>query len=250
MNPGIIIQARTDSSRFPKKVLQLIETKPILWHVIERCKKINLPIIVATTNRSIDDPIVRIAKDCEVDYFRGSIDDVLDRYYQAAKKFNLDIIIRITADCPLIDPKQSKKVLTLLKEGKADYVGLDGKKIPDGLDTEGFTIDALEKAWENSVLKSQREHVTPYLKDPVNGFRTLIIESNDDLSKNRWTVDHPDDLTFVREVYKELYHGNIFYMEDVLNLLNKKPHLKKINQSHKRNEGYEKSLKEDKIFKN
>ena len=245
---GVIIQARTDSDRFPNKVLKKIEGKPMLWHVIERCKKMNLPIIVATSNRSIDDSIVEISHMCNVKNFKGSADDVLDRFYHAAKNFSLDLIIRLTADCPLIDPKESIKVVDVLQKGEFDYAGLDGKKYPDGLDTEGFTFETLEKAWKNSDLLSQREHVTPYIKDPNNGFKISIIPSPQDLSKYRWTVDYPDDLEFVKMIYRELNHGKPFYMNDILNLLKKKPHLTKINSSHTRNEGYLTSLRKDEYF--
>ena len=245
MKIAIIIQARCDSERFPKKILKKIEKNPVLWHVIERCKKMNLPIVVNTSERSIDDPIVKVAHDCGVNFFRGSPMDVLDRYYQTAKKFSVDLIIRITADCPLIDPIESLKVVEALKTGKYDYVALDGTKYPDGLDTEGFTFTALSNAWNNAQLKSEREHVTPFIKKSINGLRMRVISVSKNLSHHRWTVDYPDDLKFVQLVYSELYQGDVFHMDDILELLEKKPELMKINYHHIRNEGYLKSLKED-----
>jgi len=118
MKTGIIIQARIDSDRFPKKVLKLIDDKSVLWHVINQCKKTKLEVIIATTTRKMDDPIIEIAKKSKVKFFRGSKNDVLDRYYQTAKKFRLKWIIRITSDCPIVDPDESIKVAKLLKSKK------------------------------------------------------------------------------------------------------------------------------------
>lgn len=244
MKAAVIIQARTDSSRFPNKVLQNLANKPMLWHVIERSKGLNIPVIVATTKRDLDKLIVQIAKDCDVNFFRGSGDDVLDRYYCAAKEFSLDFIIRITADCPLIDPKVSIKVLNTLLNQKVDYVGTDNS-YPDGLDTEGFTFETLQKTWTRTNLRSQREHVSPYMTEPSNGFKIMRISAYKNFGKHRWTVDYEDDLQFVRRIYSELYKGQIFHMEEILKLLEKKPELLRINSGHLRNEGYAKSLKED-----
>ena len=240
---GVIIQARTDSTRFPKKVLELIEGKPLLWHVIQRCKGINERVIVATTKRKIDCPIVEIAKECNVDYYQGAKDDVLDRYYKTAKKFELDIIIRITADCPLIDPKKSIKVIKPIQSKKFDYAGLH--TFPEGLSTEGFSFKSLEKAWKNAKLQSQREHVTPYLYDPENKFRKISIYGKKEFNDHRWVVDYPDDLEFVRKIYSELYKGEIFYMNNVIKLLKEKPEITKLCLPHLRYEGYFKTIKDE-----
>jgi len=245
MNTGIIIQARSDSSRFPNKVFQLIKNQPILWHVIQRCKWMKLPIIVATSDRNIDDEIESISKSCNVECFRGSKDDVLDRFYQTAKKYSLKYVIRITADCPLIDPRESIKVLDLIKSSNLDYVRLDENTYPDGMDTEVFTFDSLKKTWINAKLKSEREHVTPYIYNPNNEFKTKIISFKKNVSHYRWAVDYPNDLKFIRKIYDELYHDVIFFSNDVLKLLEKKPELTKINSNHSRNDGYVKSLRED-----
>ena len=244
MKIGIIIQARTDSDRFPKKVLELIDDKSVLWHVINQCKQTKLEIIVATTKRKIDDPIVEIAKKTKVRFFRGSKNDVLDRYYQVAKKFGLKWIIRITADCPIIDPRESMKVVKLLRSGNMDYVALDEKTYPDGLDTEGFTFESLEIAWKNAKLKSEREHVSPYIKN--NNFKKKTISYKDNLSHFRWTVDYKDDLEFFKLIFKKLKNKKIIHLDDILKILNNNPELIKINSSHKRNDGYQKSLKNDK----
>jgi len=245
MNISIIIQARCNSGRFPNKILKKLNSKSILWHVIERCKIMNLPIIVSTTNQSIDDPIIKIAKECEVNFFRGSTNDVLDRFYQTAKKFSLDFIIRITADCPLIDPIESGKVIDSLKTGNYDYVALDDTTYPDGLDTEGFSFKSLEKSWNKSKLSSEREHVTPYIKDAKNGFKLYLIKFHKNYSKYRLTVDYPDDFQLIQNIYSKLYHGNIFFIDEIINIIKKNPELLMINSSHNRNEGYRKSLKDD-----
>ena len=245
MNIGIIIQARCDSARFPNKILKDLNAKCILWHVIERCKIMDLPIIVSTTTRSIDDPIIKIVEECKVNFFRGSTNDVLDRFYQTANFFSLDFIIRITGDCPLIDPNESAKVIDSIKTGKYDYVSLDDTTYPDGLDTEGFSFKSLEKSWNNAKLISEREHVTPYIKNPKNKFNKCIIKFHKNYSYYRLTVDYEDDFQLIKKIYSELYQGKIFYLDEIIQLLNKKPELLLLNSSHIRNDGYLKSLKED-----
>ncbi len=244
MEAGIILQCRLDSSRFFGKATKIIEGKPMLWHVINRLKPMNIPIIVATTNRSVDDPIKQITKESSVLIFRGNTDDVLDRFYNCAKKFSLKKIIRITGDCPLIDPNESIKVLQKLQEGY-DYVGLDDKTYPDGLDTEGFTFDILEKTWLNAKLKSEREHVTPYMKNPLHNFSLFLISLDIDLSNLRWTVDYPDDLEFVRKIYEYFSPRTDFNLNRIVEQINKNPNQYQNNQHHKRNEGFQKSLAND-----
>ena len=243
MKIGIIIQARTDSRRFPKKVLKLIDDRPVLWHVINQCKQTKLEIIVATTTRKMDDPIIEIARKSKVKFFRGSKNDVLDRYYQTAKKFGLKFIIRITADCPIVDPKESMKVVKFLKLKKIDYVSLDEKTYPDGLDTEGFTFESLKCAWENAKLKSEREHVTPYIKKEKNKFKKKIIPYSKNLSHFRFTVDYKEDLELLEHILINLKNKKIIHLNDIVKIVEKNPELIKINSFHKRNEGYKISVK-------
>jgi spore coat polysaccharide biosynthesis protein SpsF len=248
MEIGIIIQCRTDSNRFPKKILKLIDDKPVLWHVINQCKKTKLQIIISTTTRKMDDPIIEIAKKSKVEFYRGSKNDVLDRYYQTAKKFGLKWIIRITSDCPIIDPNESVKVAKLLKSKKIDYVALDDKTYPDGLDTEGFTFESLEQAWKNAKLSSEREHVSPYIQK--NNFKKKIISNKKNLSHLRFTIDYKDDLKFLRAIFSKLKNKENIDLNQILKILERYPELIKINASHKRNEGYRKSIKNDKIIIN
>ncbi len=243
LESGIVLQSRFDSSRFFGKASQIIEGKPMLWHVINRLKPMNIPIIVATTNRSIDDPIEQIAKESNVLVFRGETNDVLDRFYKCAKKFSLEKIIRITGDCPLIDPNESVKVLQKLQENY-DYVGLDDQTYPDGLDTEGFTFDVLEKTWLNAKSKSEREHVTPYMKNPLHNFSLFLISLDIDLSNLRWTVDYSDDLEFVRKIYDHFSPRTDFNLNEILKQIDQNPDWIQ-NQHHKRNEGYQKSIEHD-----
>jgi len=147
----VVIQARTDSNRLPRKVLSIIEGKPMLWHVVNRIKKMKYDeIVVATTKRKIDDDIVKITKKLKVKCFRGKTNNVLDRFYQVGLKFKADVIIRITADCPLIDPNVSQEVLNTFLKGDYDYISNDSETYPNGLDTECFSFETLKKNMERS----------------------------------------------------------------------------------------------------
>jgi spore coat polysaccharide biosynthesis protein SpsF len=248
-----IIQARTGSSRLPAKVLANILGKPLLVHVINRVKASKLveSVVIATTTNEADRVICKIAEENAVACFMGSEEDVLDRYYQAATKSSSDPIVRITADCPLIDPCIIDVVVRCYIKGDCDYAANTLKPTyPDGLDVEVFGYEALERAWKEARWASEREHVTAYIRNNGERFRLVNVENSADLSHFRWTVDEEKDLKFVREVYKRLYkEGQIFYMGDILELLRKYPALEQINQGIRPNEGYLKSLREDRIVK-
>ena len=244
----VIIQARTDSRRFPKKVLYKIRGKPLLWHVIDRIKHFECDdIVVATTKRKIDDEIVRIAKTSGVKFFRGKKDDVLDRYYQAAIKFRVKTIIRISADCPLIDPNISREVLKKFQKGNYDYVATDDKTYPKGVDIECFSFNSIKKSWLYAKLKSDREHVTPFIWENPGKFKIGKLCYKTNFKKPiRLVVDHKDDLEFIREIYASLYkEGKIFFLDDVIQLIKTKPELLEINVDHDPDEGYLYSLKND-----
>ena len=242
----IIIQARKDSKRFPKKVLAKINGKPLLWHIIERSKQIKHDkIVVATTKRKIDDEIINIAKKCDVNYFRGSKNNVLDRFYLAAVKFEANIIVRITADCPLIDPGISNKIIKKFLQGNLDYVATDEKTFPKGTDTECFSFDSLKKAHNEAKLKSEHEHVTPYIWKNTQKFKIHIL-INKRKEAYRLVVDYKNDLILIKKIYAELYKNNkMFSIKDVIRVLKRRPELIKINQDHDPHEGYEISLKKD-----
>ncbi len=226
-----IIQARMGSTRLPRKVMKKILGKEVILHDIDRLRQIkNLDkIVIATTNKNADNLIVEAIKnyDSDIGVFRGSEDDVLDRYYKAAKEFNATVIVRITSDCPLIDPKVSDKVIEAFLNNKCDYCSNCLKRTyPQGLDTEVFSFEALEKAWKEAKEDYQREHVTPYIYENPGKFKLLNVSNDKDLSYLRWTLDTIEDFNFIEEIYKRLYKENkIFYMDDVLKVLEKEPEL-------------------------
>lgn len=247
-----VIQARISSTRLPGKVLKKIEGKTILEHVINRVKAAkNLDdVIVATTVKKEDLEIVKLCAKLGISVFCGSENDVLDRYYQTARLFKADHIIRITSDCPLIDPQVTDEVIELYFQKKADYAtNTIPETFPDGLDTEVFSFKTLKRSWENAKLSSEREHVTPYIRNNSNIFKLVNLKSNINLSNKRWTIDEPEDFEFIKIIYKNLYpKDSLFGMEATLNYLRKNPEVEKINKNIIRNEGYLKSLKEDRIL--
>ena len=242
-----IVQARMTSTRLPGKVLMEICSRPMLALLVERlkaCKGIDR-IVVATSVDATDDVIERWCRDNSVDLFRGSLDDVLDRYYNAAITYGAETIVRITADCPLIDPILVDRVIEAFKAGGCVYAKSMGR-FPDGLDTEVFSFEALKRAHAGATLLSEREHVTPYIWKNPEEFPVAKIDNDEDLSAMRWTVDDPADLVFVTKIFEALYtDGKVFYMDDILEFLKKNPELLKINSGTVRNEGYAKSLRED-----
>jgi len=249
---GAIIQARMGSTRLPGKVLKKIAKKPLLWHVIDRLKKATLidSIVLATSDQKIDKPVYELAVNSGINGYAGSEIDVLDRYYQAATAFNLEIVVRITADCPLLDPQIVGEVVSCYLNGDYDYVANTLElSYPDGLDVEVFSYSALKQAWKEAKLVSEREHVTPYIWKHPDIFKLNNVRNSVDISHYRWSVDESRDLQFVREIYKRLYRENQFFdMKDILKLLENHPELVKINQGIAINEGYAKSIKEDTII--
>lgn len=236
--PVAIIQARMGSTRLPKKVLSDIVGRPMLWHIINRVKEAESidRVILATTENSIDDEIVSFADDGKIDVFRGSEEDVLDRYYQTAKEYDVANIVRITADDPLKDPVVIDKIVNIYMQNNADYVSNTiNPTYPLGLDAEIFSFTALEKAWIEADEKYDREHVTPYLYTNPDKFKILNVEHDgENLSHLRWTVDTKQDMDFAREIYKQLYNkGEVFLMDDILGLLEKHPKLLELNKNIK-----------------
>lgn len=247
MKTVALIQARMSSSRLPGKVLEDICGQPMLWRVVDRAKQTRQVDLVAviTSTHAADDSVERLCKENNIPYFRGSLDDVLDRYYQAAIHFQVDNVVRLTADCPLLDPKIIDKVVKTFHQGGFDYVSNSLEcTYPDGLDTEIFRFAALERAWKEARLTSEREHVTPYIFKHPELFRLGLVKHEKDLSALRWTVDTPRDLEFVRTIYN-FFKDVEFGMDDILKLLKAHPEITKINSGQQRNEGFQKSLQED-----
>lgn len=246
-----LIQARYNSTRLPGKILKKIAGKPLLEHVIDRLKESVLihTIAVATTTNEADDRTEELCNSLKIPCFRGSENDVLDRYYQASVVFHEDVVIRITGDCPLIDAQIVDETIARYFHGGYDYVNnFVDRRYPDGLDTEVFSIQALTKAWKEAKLQSEREHVTPYIWKNPSLFRIGSIRNTVDLSHLRWTVDEPKDLIFIRRLYR-YFNGKEPHMMAILGILEEHPELNQINQGIATNEGYIKSLKEDKEIK-
>ncbi|MEK7103910.1 MAG: glycosyltransferase family protein [Patescibacteria group bacterium] len=247
---GVIVQARVNSSRLPKKVLKPILGKTAIEREIERVKKVKLAqnIILAIPDGKKDDALEKIAKQAKILVFRGSESDVLGRFYQAAKAFQLKDVIRITGDCPLFDWQICDEVISFYLQNKFDYVSnVRPPTFPDGLDIEIFSFKALEKAWQDAKLKSEREHVTPYIANHPEVFKIgNLIRNGNDLSGLRLTLDEPKDLILIRKIYKDLYKKKkYFVLDDILKFLGQNPELLRINQNIQRNEGLAKSLKYD-----
>src|SRR5271165_3312717 len=233
------------SSRFPGKVLEDLGGEPMLWRVVSRVRKASRvnQVVVATTDQEIDDLVARFCEERNINCFRGNEQDVLDRFYQAARAYQADVVVRITADCPLIDSSVIDKILARFELGDCAYVSnVFRYTYPDGLDTEVFSFAALERAWHEARKPSEREHVTPYLR--TDRFRTANVESEVPVSpaQYRWTVDHPADLDFVRKVYRAFSGNGDFGFKEVFELLKERPDLATIQVETISNEGYFKSL--------
>jgi spore coat polysaccharide biosynthesis protein SpsF len=247
MKTVAVIQARMASSRLPGKVLVDLAGEPMLQHVVRRAAwaaTLN-SVVVATSTAPSDDPVVRFCKNRGVAVFRGSLEDVLDRYYRASELFAADAIVRLTADCPLLDPRVIDRVVRVFLQGDYDYVSnVLECTYPDGLDTEVIGRAALERCWREARLKSEREHVTPYIYKHPDRFKVCNVRHSEDLSAYRWTVDEPRDLEVVRVILGRLGRRK-FGMDDIVALLRAEPGLLELNKDIRRNAGYLKSLQED-----
>lgn len=237
----IIIQARTSSTRFPGKVLKPILGKPLLLRQVERIGLAKLPseIVVATSIKPDEDIIEKICRINNINCFKGSMDNLLDRHYRAAREYKADAAVKIPSDCPLIDPLIIDKVLQyyIEHEGKFDFVSnLHPATYPDGNDVEVMPMAILEKAWREAEKGFELEHTTPYIWDNPGKFRigNVIWESGLNYSmSHRFTIDYPEDYEFINRVYEELYPLNpAFSMEDILKLLENKPEIMQINSKY------------------
>lgn len=245
-----ILQARLSSLRFPGKVLKTLLGKPMLLHQIERLQYSAMidNLVVATSTDGSDDAIEKMCLDNNIEVFRGDLNNVLDRFYQCAKKYNPDYIVRLTGDCPVVDWEIVDNVIRFCLENNLDYAVTD-ENFPDGLDVEVLTMDALEETKQNAVLPSEIEHVSQYIYTRGNRFKNGKFESKRKLSHLRWTVDESEDFFLIEKIYQVLYEKNpLFLTNDILDLLKLQPELTKINDSITRNEGLKKSLQKDKEF--
>lgn len=236
-----VIQARTGSSRLPNKILLPLANKPLLYRMFERvaASKMCGTIVIATTTDKSDDVIENLCNKFNLICYRGHPTDLLDRHYQAALKYNADAVVKIPSDCPLIDKSVIDKVLNYYMENLNyfDYVSnLHPPTYPDGNDVEIMSFKALSDAWENANRELEREHTTPYFWENPDKFRigNVIWETGLDYSmSHRFTIDYEKDYNFIKQVYDELYSVNpIFTLNDILDLLDRKPEIKKINEEY------------------
>jgi spore coat polysaccharide biosynthesis protein SpsF len=242
-NPVIaaILQARVSSKRLPGKVLKPILGVPMLSRQIERIQRAKLidKFIVATSNDPTDDSLADLCSKTNIACFRGSLNDVLDRFYRAATLLNPGHVVRLTGDCPLADSQLIDEMILFHLEGGYDYSSNTVETTyPDGLDVEIFRFSCLELAWKEATLPSQREHVTPFINKQPDRFKIGSLKNSIDLSHLRWTVDEPLDFKFVTRIYEALYSQNAsFTTADILALLDDNPELKTLNMHYEYNEG-------------
>ena len=231
-----IIQARMSSNRLPGKVLLDIGGEPMLMRVFTRARRAKRldEVVIATSMDIEDEPIVRICKERDVPYSRGSAMDVLDRFKNAAREHGAEIVVRLTADCPVIDPDLIDQTVDafLVSDPPADLAvnRLPWERtFPIGLDTEVCASSTLEIAWREADKLHQREHVMPFFYENPERFHILHVQNKKDYGRLRWTVDTADDLTFIREIYARFGGRDDFTWGDVLALLEKEPELVEIN---------------------
>lgn len=231
-----IVQARLGSSRLPGKVLKKICGKTVLEHDINRLKLVSNidDIVIATTTKLQDNKIVEEADRLGIKYFRGSEDDVLSRYYFAAKENNADIIVRVTSDCPCLDYNILDDMIGIFlgKKDKIDYMNntLD-RTYPRGYDIEIFSLNSLYKAFKNAKKDYEREHVTPYLYDINNNFRILSYKNSINYSNYRVTLDTEEDFQVIKAIYEDLFNTKgYFLLQDVVEFFKKNPKVAEINK--------------------
>lgn len=246
----VIIQARCGSSRFPGKVLKDIEGKTALERMLDRVKQSQRidEVMIATTLKKEDILIVQLASQLGYRVFAGSSDDVLDRYYQAARLIKPEYVIRLTSDCPLFDWRVLDDAIDALLP-ETDDLAMFSETFPDGQDLEILRFSVLETMWKKADLLSEREHVTVYLKNHKDQFRTQDFACKlGNLNAERWTLDEKEDLEMIRAVYKFFAPRTDFTMKEIYTFLSTHPDIRKINQKYIRNGGLLKSLSNDRVI--
>jgi spore coat polysaccharide biosynthesis protein SpsF len=238
-DPGVvaIIQARMGSSRLPGKVLKEIGGLPMLFRVVLRARRAQTlgQVVIATTTDEGDDAIVDFCAAKGFPCFRGDPYDVLDRYYQAACLFNAQVVVRLTGDCPLIDPFEIDRTVCAFDEVGVDFAANRlpppwKRTTPIGMDTEVVSFDALKRAWQEAEEKYAREHVMPYLYEEDGRFKVGLVDHEPDLGHLRLTVDTAEDLALVRRIYDHFRNTDDFSLKDILSLLEKHPEWMAINE--------------------
>ena len=248
-----VVQARMGSSRLPGKVLMAILGKPMLWHLVKRLEHVRgiSSIIVATSDREQDNRIREFCLDHEFSFFCGNEDDVLDRFYQAAKNTDASEVIRITGDCPLVDSRTISELIEKFRSDQLDFCGVATgagvasehgiNRYPDGLDAEIMKFEVLEQAWSEAQKPFEREHVTPFIWKRPDRFKIGTLYAHDrDYSNYRWTVDNREDFELIFWVYEQLYPADAnFGLTDVANLMDRFPEMIEKNKHYLGREGYE-----------
>lgn len=228
-----IIQARMGSTRLPGKVMKELGGRTVLARVVDRvrCASLTGEVVVATTAQSADDVIVEECRRISVEVFRGGENDVLDRYYRAGQAAGADAVVRITSDCPLIDPEITDDTVQAFLEQQPGYASNALERTyPRGLDTEIMTWHALERSWREAKVPHQRAHVTPYIYENPELFSVLAVKREIDYSHHRWTLDTEEDLAFIRAVYERMDNAGRFSWREVLALLEREPELVELNR--------------------
>jgi len=223
-----ILQARTSSTRLPKKVIKEIKGKTMLEYQIERIKLSSEfdKVVVATSTNPEDKVIVEIAKKCGVDYYRGDLNNVLERFYGICKRYRPDAIVRLTGDCPLIDYRIIDDIVKIYKNGNYDIVSNTFKRtFPDGLDVELLSFDALEHIYKNATTDEEKEHVTHYMYLHPDKFKIYNYAFKSDFSHLRWTVDEIEDFELISKIFRYFLPKIDFSWLDVLSFLTKYPEL-------------------------
>jgi len=242
-----IIQARMGSTRLPGKVMKQLCGQTVMAHVICRVQACPLvdEVVVATTTSLVDDVIVAEAERCGVKWFRGSEEDVLERYYLAAKKYSADVVVRVTSDCPLFDPKVLSQMLEYFKTETVEGLKIDylsnclNRSYPRGLDAEVFTLSVLEKVFQEAHQLYEREHVTPYIYEHPEMFALYNQINDEDISTYRFTLDTEEDWKLIEAIYTSLYqYGEIFSTEEIISLLKVKPEMVTLNTHIKQKNTY------------
>ena len=232
MRTAVIVQARMGSSRLPGKVLCTLRGRTVLEHVLRRCSDIPGAdqVVCATPDEAGSDQIETVARRCGADVFRGSEKDVLARYLGAAVAAKADVVMRVTSDCPLIDPQLCGAVLALRKREGADYAANNlVRTFPHGLDCEAFTVAALAEAERATQVGYDREHVTPWLRAAAHLKKVYLSAESARHAAERWTLDYAEDLAFLEAVFAELPEGSAGGINDVLEVLERHPEFRELN---------------------
>lgn len=235
LRTGIIIQARMGSTRLPNKIMLSLSGKPVLWHVFQRCKKADVDkVVIATSVNKENDIIEQFCRENGCSFYRGSEEDVLDRYYNTAKEFKLDVVVRITSDCPLISPEVINECINLFKQGEMDYVSNASKRsFPRGLDVEVFSFKSLEKANSLAKDKLEREHVTSFIYNHPDIFKlgNLVAVGLLKRPNIRICLDTKEDFELLKNIYDSLYKGAPISIFSVMDYLERNPHLVNLNKN-------------------